>query len=121
MIDSSKEASAKVVESCPQLENQTQYPSARRLSIIIFALCCGTLLIAIDNTILAVAIPEITTDFQALEDVGWYGSAYLIAITASQPTFGNVYKYFNVKLTYLASIVLFESKHAIQPPEAFVS
>lgn len=59
-----------------------QYPIGWKLVIIIVSLCLGTLLIAIDNTILAVAIPRITTVFNSLNDVGWYSLAYLLSITA---------------------------------------
>lgn len=31
-----------------------------------------------DQTIITTAIPRITDKFQALDDVGWYGSAYLL-------------------------------------------
>ena len=92
-------------------ENDRIYPAGWKLAIIIISLSLGNLLIAIDNTIIAVAIPVITTRFNSLNDVGWYGSAYLLSITALQPTFGNVYKYFDVKATYLISIVVFEGTH----------
>jgi hypothetical protein len=84
------------------------YPTGWRLAAILFSLICGTLLVALDNTIIGVAVPEITTDFKALNDVGWYASAYLITVTALQPTYGNIYKYFPVKRTYLISILIFE-------------
>ena len=99
-----------VSKEAEAVEKPEQYPTGWRTAIITASLCLGTLLIAIDNTILAVAIPKITTVFNSLNDVGWYGSAYLLSITALQPTFGNIYKYFDVKITYLVSIVIFESK-----------
>lgn len=58
--------------------------------------------------IIATAIPKITAAFNALDDVGWYGSAYLLTTTALQPTFGKVYQYFDVKWTYLSALVIFE-------------
>ena len=76
------------------------------------SLLFGTLLVAIDNTIIGTVIPKISTVFKALDDVGWYGSAYLLTVTALQPTFGNFYKYFDIKLTYLISIVVFEGESA---------
>lgn len=85
-----------------------QYPSTAKRSIIIAALCLGTLLDAIDITIIGVAIPKISTSFHALDDVGWYGSAYLICLTALQPIFGVTYKLFNPKRTYLYSVLIFE-------------
>lgn len=89
-----------------------RYPRGWRLAIIITSLALGTLLLAIDATILAVAIPRITTVFNSLNDVGWYGSAYLLTITALQPIWGNIYKYFNVKVTYLTAIIIFESQNS---------
>ncbi len=36
------------------------------------------------------------------------GSSYLLTTTALQPSFGRIYTYFNVKWTYMFSLVLFE-------------
>lgn len=33
-----------------------------------------------DQTIIATAIPKITDQFGALNDVGWYGSAYMLTV-----------------------------------------
>ncbi|KAL2815031.1 efflux pump antibiotic resistance protein [Aspergillus cavernicola] len=79
-----------------------------RLGFVIASLCLGTFLVALDTTIISVAVPSIGTGFQAFEDVGWYGSAYLLTVTAFQPAFGSVYKTFNAKFTYLISVLVFE-------------
>ncbi|KAI9879023.1 MAG: hypothetical protein M1830_009822 [Pleopsidium flavum] len=84
------------------------YPAGWRLAVIITALCFGILLVAIDNTIIGVAVPKISSVFHALDDVGWYGSVYLLTVTALQPSFGKLYQFFNVKSTYLVSILIFE-------------
>ena len=84
------------------------YLTSWRLAVVISSLYLGTLLVAIDTTIISVAVPKISTVFKALDDIAWYGSAYLLTVTACQPSFGNLYKYFNVKHTYLASIFVFE-------------
>lgn len=81
-----------------------------RLAAVIGSLCLGIFLLALDMNIIAVAIPRITSDFHALNDVAWYGSAYLLTVTAFQPLFGNLYKYFDPKMVYMGSIVLFERK-----------
>lgn len=81
-----------------------------RLAVIIFSLCLGTFLMALDINIIGVAVPRISSVFKALDDIAWYGSAYLLTVTAFQPTFGNIYKFFNVKYTYLASIFIFEGE-----------
>lgn len=45
------------------------------LPLITFGLCLSVFLVALDNTIIATAIPKITDEFQSLDDVGWYASA----------------------------------------------
>lgn len=85
-----------------------QYPAKGRRLLILLCLVLGTFLVAIDTTIISVAIPTISTDFEALHDVGWYGSAYLMTLTAFQPTMSKIYKTFSAKAAYIASIALFE-------------
>ncbi|KAI9778732.1 MAG: hypothetical protein M1839_007963 [Geoglossum umbratile] len=85
-----------------------QYPHGIKLISIIIALCLSVLLIALDQTIIATAIPRITDHFKSISDIGWYGSAYFLTTTALQPTFGKIYKQFSVKTTFLVAIGLFE-------------
>lgn len=56
----------------------------------------------------ATAIPQITSDFQSLDDIGWYGSAYLIAQMALLPTYGRFYTFYDIKWTYCISLAIFE-------------
>ena len=90
--------------------NPIQYPNKGRQLLILLCLILGTFLVTIDTTIISVAIPTISTDFKALHDVGWYGSAYLMTLTAFQPTMSKIYKIFSPKMAYIASIALFEGK-----------
>ncbi|KAL2038880.1 hypothetical protein N7G274_008402 [Stereocaulon virgatum] len=89
-------------------EEATGHLSSWRLAIVIGSLCLGTFLLALDMNIIGVAIPKITSDFHSLEDVAWYGSVYLLTVTAFQPLGGSLYKFFNIKVVYLSSIALFE-------------
>ncbi|KAH8808301.1 major facilitator superfamily domain-containing protein [Xylogone sp. PMI_703] len=89
-------------------EDQIIYPSGPALGVLTFGLCMATFVVALDNTIIATAIPKITTVFHSTNDVGWYGSSYLLTTTALQPSFGRIYTYFNVKYTYLFALCLFE-------------
>lgn len=61
-----------------------------------------------DNLIIATAIPFITTQFNSLEDVGWYGAAYLITTGGFQLIFGKFYVLFPIKWVFLSSITIFE-------------
>lgn len=103
--------------SRPTAKIDDRYPTGWSFALVMTSLVCGVLLVAIDNTIIAVAIPKISTDFKALDNVGWYGSAYLLTETALQPTLGNFYKYFDVKLLYLISMIIFEGD---DPPFHFL-
>lgn len=59
--------------------------------------------------LLGPAIPQITSDFHTLEHIGWYSSAYLLAQLSCQPLFGRFYLYFEHKLWYCMSLLLFEA------------
>jgi hypothetical protein len=74
------------------------YPHGIKLAIILFALCCAVFLVALDQTIISTAIPKITDDFKSIQDIGWYGSSYLLTATAFQPTYGKLYTIFSVGL-----------------------
>lgn len=89
-------------------EDESKYLTGFKLAILSVGLCLTTFVIALDNTIIATAIPKITSVFNSLEDVGWYGSSYLLTTTSLQPSFGKVYTYFDVKYTYLFALVVFE-------------
>ncbi|KAK3946264.1 major facilitator superfamily domain-containing protein [Diplogelasinospora grovesii] len=82
-------------------------------ALLTAALSLATFTIGLDNTIIATAIPNITSSFDSLGDVGWYGSAYLLTLMALQPTFGKIYTYFDVKWTYLGALVIFEAGSVI--------
>lgn len=95
-------------EASEEPEDESKYLSGAKLVILSLGLCLTTFVIALDNTIIATAIPRITTVFNSLEDVGWYGSSYLLTTCSLQPSFGKVYTYFDVKYTYLFALLLFE-------------
>ncbi|KAJ5382714.1 Major facilitator superfamily domain general substrate transporter [Penicillium concentricum] len=92
----------------PTTNEGAEHPTGPKLALITLALCLGVLLVALDNSIIATAIPKITSQFHSLDDVGWYGSAYLLTTASLQLLFGKFYTFFNVKWTYLVAIGVFE-------------
>lgn len=100
-------------------QTEMQYPTGAKLLIIMTSLMLGITLMSLDTTIISVATPKISTEFQALDDVGWYGAAYLMTLTATTPVAANCYKYFHPKMIYLASIAIFEGTRKI--PKFFSS
>ncbi len=95
-------------EALDKLSDEPEYPQGAKLGIIIASLCLSVFLMALDNTIIATAIPKITDHFKALDDVGWYGSAYLLTTCAFQLFFGKLYTFFSIKWVYLTAIFIFE-------------
>ena len=59
-------------------------------------------------TIVATAIPKITDEFKGLDLVGWYGAAFFLTLASFQALWGKAYKYFPLKITFLASLFVFE-------------
>ncbi|KAK0712952.1 major facilitator superfamily-domain-containing protein [Lasiosphaeria miniovina] len=96
------------LKTTPTREDGTEYPSGMKFTLIFLALCLSVFLVALDNSIIATAIPKITDQFQSLPDVGWYGSAYLLTTAALQLLFGRFYTFFSIKWVYLIAIFLFE-------------
>lgn len=89
-------------------EDGTEYPSGMKLGLINLALCLAVFLMALDNAIIATAIPKITDQFHSLADVGWYGSAYMLTTAALQLLFGRFYTFFSIKWVFLIAIGFFE-------------
>ncbi|KAL1863008.1 hypothetical protein Daus18300_008164 [Diaporthe australafricana] len=79
-----------------------------KLILINTALCICTLLVGLDFTLIATAIPRITSEFHSIQDVGWYGAAFQLALCASQPLAGKTFVLFSKKLVYLTYLAIFE-------------
>jgi len=103
--------SSTIPEKAESNEDQhvaTEYPTGFRLVVIMTSLMLGTFLMALDSTIISVATPRISTEFHALDDVGWYGAAYGMTLCAFTPILSSFYKHFHPKIVYLVVIIIFE-------------
>lgn len=72
-------------------------PKSPKFWLTLVANFLAMFLVALDRTIVATAIPQITDDFHSLGDIGWYGSAYMLTTASSQLVFGRLYKHYNMK------------------------
>jgi hypothetical protein len=61
-----------------QPSEQTEYLEGIRLLTIVISMMLAVFCVALDNTIIATAIPHMTDTFKTVDDIGWYGSAYLL-------------------------------------------
>jgi hypothetical protein len=92
-------ASITDIEKQPKEEltaTEPEYPPFSKVVAVICGLYLSVFLVALDQTIISVAIPEITNQFKSIEDIAWYGSAYFLTSTALQPSYGRLYKIFSV-------------------------
>ncbi|KAF5865303.1 hypothetical protein ETB97_004511 [Aspergillus alliaceus] len=89
-------------------EEEQEYPSSWKLGLITIGLALAIFCLALDNTIISTAIPKITDQFKSLEDVGWYGSAYLLTTCALCLMFGKLYSFYSTKWVYLTALLIFE-------------
>ncbi|KAK9784948.1 putative MFS general substrate transporter [Seiridium cardinale] len=85
-----------------------EYPKGIEVLFIMLALVLSITLISLDQTIVATAIPKITDQFDRLDDISWYGSAYFMTLGAFQSLWGKVFKYFPLKTSFLVAIFIFE-------------
>ena len=81
--------------------------SQRRTLIIIGALLLGMLLAALDQTIVATALPTIAGDLHGLSHLSWVVTAYLLASTVSTPLWGKLGDLYGRKVFFEAAIVIF--------------
>src|SRR5579871_5927867 len=62
----------------------------RQIMVILGALMSGMLLAALDQTIVATALPTIVGDLGGLNHLSWVVTAYLLASTVTTPLYGKV-------------------------------
>ncbi|KAL4922593.1 major facilitator superfamily domain-containing protein [Aspergillus aurantiobrunneus] len=97
--------------STPSAESDAEevhYVGHLKFSLIFAGLCLSVFQVALDEVVLGTAVATITDEFQSLQDIGWYGSAYLFTDCAFQLVFGRLYSMLPVKTVYLGALVLFE-------------
>ncbi|KAI9260711.1 major facilitator superfamily domain-containing protein [Phascolomyces articulosus] len=81
--------------------------SVMQLIIIMISLFLSLLLVSLDQSIVATALPVIASTFNSLEQVEWVGTAYIVPMTALQPIYGKLADIFGRKSTIIFSIIIF--------------
>ncbi|HUY53014.1 MAG TPA: MDR family MFS transporter [Candidatus Dormibacteraeota bacterium] len=81
--------------------------SHEEIMVIIFALMLAMLLGALDQTIVATALPKIATDLHGLNKLSWVATAYLLTSAISTPLYGKIGDQFGRKKIFQFSIILF--------------
>lgn len=76
-------------------------------TLVVLALCSALFLAALDVTIIATAIPTITEQFQSPAGYTWIGAAYLLANSATVPSWGKISDIWGRKPILLAAVAIF--------------
>jgi len=82
--------------------------------VVTVAIAFGSLMAAIDSSIVNVALPQIRGALGAtIEEITWVSTAYIIAMVLVMPLTGFLGSFFGQKRVYLASLVLFIAASAM--------
>ncbi|RBM18976.1 MDR family MFS transporter [Streptomyces sp. PT12] len=88
-------------------ESATAAPSRGALWLSLSALLLGMFLAALDQTIVATALPTIVSDLGGLDHLSWVVTAYLLASTAGTPLWGKLGDQYGRKKLFQMAIVIF--------------
>ncbi|KZP30292.1 MFS general substrate transporter [Athelia psychrophila] len=109
------EAPAEVVTTKPTTShieaayNEDTILTGYRLLVVFIAILMAVLLIALDQTILATALPRIASDFDAFALQGWVASSFVLSETVFILFFGQIMRIFPAKYVLLINIFIFEA------------
>src|ERR1700679_841717 len=79
----------------------------RRILVILSALMLGMFLAALDQTIVATALPTIAGDLHGLNHLSWVVTAYLLTTCISTPLWGKLGDLYGRKSLFQLAIVIF--------------
>ncbi|WP_422647259.1 MFS transporter [Actinoalloteichus caeruleus] len=82
-------------------------PGDTTLPLVLSALMLTVLLAALDQTIVATALPTIVSDLGGLDHLSWVVTAYILASTASTPLWGKMGDQYGRKGLFQAAIIGF--------------
>lgn len=106
-IDSIPTAPTTVPRHPPVGEDVEPQSTAPRIGWIFGSLLLVMLLAALDQTIVATALPTIVGDLHGLQHMAWVTTAYTLAATMVMPVYGKVGDLFGRKRLFMAAIVVF--------------
>src|SRR4029450_11444127 len=79
-----------IVTASPSAAAAPVYVTGRRLGFIFAALLLGMFLAALDQTIVATALPSIVGELGGLDHLSWVVTAYLLGATVTLPLYGRL-------------------------------
>jgi EmrB/QacA subfamily drug resistance transporter len=88
--------------------SQTAEPLSQRQVLAAFsAMMLATLLAALDQTVVATALPQIVTDLHGFAQLSWVITAYLVAATVTVPLYGKLSDIYGRRRMFVVAISVF--------------
>src|SRR5882757_5858486 len=81
--------------------------SHREIMFMLSGTMLGMFLGAIDQTIVATALPAMAGELHGMESMSWVVSAYLLTSTASTPIYGKLSDLYGRRVLFIAAIGIF--------------
>src|SRR3954465_12133631 len=81
--------------------------SQRQVLVAFGAIMLATLLAALDQTIVATALPKIAADLHGFKDLSWVVTAYLLTTTVTVPLYGKLSDLYGRRRLFVISISIF--------------
>ncbi|HEY1412898.1 MAG TPA: MDR family MFS transporter [Rhodopila sp.] len=88
-------------------------PDRQKLWLVFLGLMLALVLAALDQNIVATALPRIVSDLGGLAHLSWVVTAFLVASTMTTPLYGKLSDIFGRKPAFFTSIVIFLAGSAL--------
>ena len=94
-------------DQAPSPATTTGYLSHNQILVVMGGLMAGMFLAALDQSIVGVALPRITSELGGLDKLSWVVTAYLLTSTAATPLWGKISDLLGRRPVFQAAIVVF--------------
>jgi EmrB/QacA subfamily drug resistance transporter len=89
------------------LEAESRPPTRREFRVVLGGLMLALTLAALDQNIVATALPRIVSDLGGLAHLSWVVTAFLVASTTTTPLYGKFSDIYGRKPAFMVSIIIF--------------
>jgi EmrB/QacA subfamily drug resistance transporter len=103
----SQPKAAPAVAEAHAAQGHGDYLSHRQILVVMGGLMAGMFLAALDQSIVGVALPKITSELGGLDKLSWVVTAYLLTSTAATPLWGKISDLLGRRPIFQAAIIVF--------------